>query len=84
MTAQNTLKAALEKHNIYFDDWTAMTWVAILEAMQQHRAEAIEEVEKFVNEMSESKVADTSWINALLGILKHKLAALKSLRGSGE
>lgn len=79
MTAQNTLRAALEKRNIYFDDWTAMTWVAILEAMEQHRRAGIEEVEKFVDTIASSSPAKSTAITrGMLAILKHKLTALKT------
>lgn len=78
MTAQNTLKAALEKHNIYFDDWTAMTWVAILEAMEQHRRDGLEEVEKFVDECANRKGFINEASSSFVVEIQAKLAALKT------
>lgn len=76
--ASTTLRAALEKHgfthelssyNEHFDDYKPAFQV-VLEAMEQHRREGIEEVEAWVD----GRVSDCRNFDDL----KAKLAALKT------
>lgn len=86
MTSTDTLRAALEKHGITYgdndhggfidDDWDRCL-AAILEAMEQHRREGLEEVEKWFDNFINTSSPDDPF-DALMEELPKFLTALKT------
>lgn len=81
MTASDTLRAALNKYGLAqsVNPFPPHTGAAILEAMAQHRAEALDEVEKWAkNKWKYRYGSATVYKSSVHSALSKFLAALKT------